>query len=151
MLPWPTLSNSSPRPWADKLATMSWTLLLGGEEGGAVEESYAVLDDELAEYLAGLDGFPALQALQSLPREGDTYLSNDVKESLGQEVAKLAARAKQRDLPEPPAWVGLEGTGDIRLGEPFGWEGLLDFLQRLEHLLFLAQRMGLGLQATGDS
>jgi hypothetical protein len=129
---------------------MSWTLLLAGEDGGAVEEAYAVLDDELAEYLAGLDGFPTLQALRDLPRYKETFLSNGMQEALGLEVAGVAARVKLRELPEPPEWVGLDGTGDIRLGEPFGWTGLLDFLQRVEHLLFLSRRMGLGLRAAGD-
>jgi hypothetical protein len=129
---------------------MSWTLLLAGKDGAAVEESYAMLDDELAEYLAGLEGFPTLQTLRNLPREQETLLPEEVWDTLAQEVAELAARAKRRNLPEPPEWVGLEGTGDIRLGEPLGWAGFLDFLQRLEHLLFLARRMGLGLQAAGD-
>jgi hypothetical protein len=129
---------------------MSWTLLLAGEDGVAVEESYAVLDDELAEYLAGLDGFPGLQALRELPPEADTPLPEETREALVQEVAKLAAQAKRREVPEPPEWVGLEGTGDIRLGEAFGWSGLLDFLQRLEHLLFQARQMGLELWAAGE-
>jgi hypothetical protein len=130
---------------------MSWTLLLAAEDGAPLEESYAVLDDELAEYLAGLDGFPTLQALRNLPHEQKTPLTEEVRDSLAQEVAELAARAKRRDLPEPPDWVGLEGTGDIRLGEPFGWSGLLAFLQRVEHLIFLGRRMGLGLQAAGEA
>jgi hypothetical protein len=130
---------------------MSWTLLLTGEDGGAIEEAYAVLDDELAEYLAGLDGFPKLEALGNLPREEETLLPKGTQEALGLEVAEMAARAKRREIPEPPEWVGLEGTGDIRLGEPFGWAGLLDFLQRVEHLLFLARRMGLGLRAAGET
>lgn len=130
---------------------MSWTLLLAGEDGGAIEEAYAVLDDELAEYLAGLDGFPRLQALGNLPRDQDTLLPTASQEALGLEAAELAAQAKRRELPEPPEWVGLEGTGDIRLGEPFGWTGLLDFLQRIEHLLYLGRQMGLGLRAAGEA
>ncbi|HEV7506958.1 MAG TPA: hypothetical protein VGS07_18855 [Thermoanaerobaculia bacterium] len=129
---------------------MSWTLLLAGEDGDAVEESYAGLDDELAEYLASLDGFPALQALWNLPREGKTRLPEEVQDALAQEVEALAAQAKRRELPEPPEWVGLEGTGDIRLGEPLGWSGLLAFLQRVEHLIFLSRRMRLGLWAVGE-
>jgi hypothetical protein len=128
---------------------MGWTLLLADEDGVPLEESYAVLDDELAEYLAGLDGFPTLQGLQDLPREVDTPLPERVREALAGEVVELAARARRREFPEPPEWVGLQGMSDIRLGEPLGWQGLLDFLQRLEHLLFLAPRMGLGLWAAG--
>ncbi len=129
---------------------MGWTLLLADEDGGLFTESYAGLDDELAEYLAGLDGFPALQALRDLPREEDTPFSEETREALSREVAELAARAQRRELPAPPDWVGLDGSGDIRLGEELGWPGLLDFLQRLEHLLFLARRMGLGLWAAGE-
>jgi hypothetical protein len=129
---------------------MSWTLLLAAGDGGAVEESYTVLDDELADYLAGLDGFPALQSLRNLPREEETPLPEELRDALSQEVEALAERAKRRDLPEPPEWVGLEGTGDIRLGEPLGWSGLLGFLQRGEHLIFLGRRLGLGLWASGE-
>ena len=129
---------------------MSWTLLLADAEGAPLEEAYATLDDELAEYLAGLDGFPALQALRNLPEEEDAPLGPEAREALAREVAELAERTKRRALPPPPEWVGLEGTGDIRLGEAFGWQGLLHFLQRLEHLLFLARRMGLDLWAAAE-
>ena len=129
---------------------MGWTLLLAAEDGAPLEESRTLLDDELAEYLAGLDGFPTLQALRSLPRETETRLPDDLRDSLAQEVEALAGRATRRELPEPPEWVGLEGTGDIRLGEPLGWTGLLTFLQRVEHLIFLGRQMGLGLWASGE-
>ena len=129
---------------------MGWTLLLADQDGGLLAESQAGLDDELAEYLAGLDGFPALQSLRDLPREEDTPLSEETREALALEVAELAAKAKRREIPAPPDWVGLAGTGDIRLGEELGWPGLLDFLQRLEHLLFLGRRMRLGLWAAGE-
>jgi hypothetical protein len=129
---------------------MSWTLLLANGEGAPLEESYATLDDELAEYLAGLEGFPTLQAFRDLPEEEDTPLGPEAREALAREVAELAEEAKRRALPPPPEWVGLEGTGDIRLGEAFGWQGLLDFLQRLEHLLFLARRMGLDVWAAAE-
>lgn len=128
---------------------MSWTLLLADPDGVPLEESYATLDDELVEYFASLESFPALQAFLHLPSDGETPLPAEAREALEGEIAELAARTKQRELPEPPKWVGLEGTGDIRLGEEFGWRGLLDFLQRLEHLLFLARQMGLDLWAEG--
>ncbi len=128
---------------------MGWTLLLIAEDGAPLEESHTLLDDELAEYLAGLDGFPTLQSLRNLPRE-ETRLPGDLRDALAQEVEALAARAKLRELPDPPEWVGLEGTGDIRLGEPLGWDGLLAFLQRLEHLIFLGRQMGLGLWVSGE-
>jgi hypothetical protein len=129
---------------------MGWTLLLTAEDGAPVEESYTLLDDELAEYLAGLDGLPTLQALRNLPQEEETRLPDDLRDALAQEVEALAARARRRELPEPPEWVGLEGTGDIRLGEPLGWNGLLTFLQRVEHLIFLSRQMGLRLSASGE-
>lgn len=122
---------------------MGWTLLLADEEGVPLQESYAVLDDELVEYLAGLEGFPILQSLRGLPRDEDRPLDKEAREALDREAAKLAERARRREVPEPPDWVGLEGTGDLRLGEEFGWRGLIDFLRRLEHLLHLARRMGL--------
>jgi len=129
---------------------MGWTLLLADPDGVPLEESYATLDDELVEYFGRLEGFPALQAFLHLPNDGETPLPAGVREALEGEIAELAARTKRRELPEPPAWVGLEGTTDIRLGEELGWPGLLDFLQRLEHLLFLARRMGLEVWAAGE-
>ncbi|HSS49784.1 MAG TPA: hypothetical protein VLX28_12650, partial [Thermoanaerobaculia bacterium] len=94
--------------------------------------------------------FPILQGLRNLPQEAETPLPDELRDILAQEVEALAARAKRRDLPEPPEWVGLEGTGDIRLGEPHGWSGLLTFLQRVEHLIFLSRQMGLRLSASGE-
>jgi hypothetical protein len=129
---------------------MGWTLLLAAEDGALLEESQTLLDDELAEYLAGLEGFPSLQGLRNLPREAETPLPVELRDSLAREVEALAARAKRRELPEPPEWVGLEGTGDLRLGEPLGWSGLLAFLQRLEHLVFLSRQMGLELWASSE-
>lgn len=128
---------------------MAWTLLLTAEDGAPLEESHTLLDDELAEYLAGLDGFPTLQSLRNL-RPEEARLPDDLRDALAQEVEALAARVKRRELPDPPEWVGLEGTGDIRLGEPLGWTGLLAFLQRVEHLIFLSRRMGLGLWASDE-
>lgn len=129
---------------------MGWTLLLADSDRVPLEESSTTLDDELVEYFGRLEGFPALQAFLNLPSDGETPLPAGVREALEGEIAELAARAKRRDLPEPPEWVGLEGTGDIRLGEELGWRGLLDFLQRLEHLLFLARQMGMELWAEGE-
>ena len=129
---------------------MGWTLLLISEDGAPLEESQTLLDDELAEYLAGLDGFPILQGLRNLSQEAETPLPEELRDALAQEAEALAARAKRRELPEPPEWVGLDGTGDIRLGEPLGWSGLLAFLQRVEHLIFLGRKMGLGLWVSGE-
>jgi hypothetical protein len=60
-------------------------------------------------------------------------------------VAELSARVERREVPEPPEWVGMEGTGDLRVGEELGWRGLLDLLQRMEHLLHLCRTLGLEL------
>lgn len=120
---------------------------MADEEGNPLEESIAVLDDELASYLAGIEGFPYLRGLHAMDRSEETWIDEGAREALEREVAELAARVKRREVPRPPEWVGLEGIGDLRLGEPFGWKGLLDFLQRLEHLLHLAGRMGLELWA----
>ena len=116
-------------------------------EGNPLEESIAVLDDELANYLAGIAGFPFLRGLPGMDRSEETWIDEEAREALAREVAELAARVERRELPQPPDWVGLEGTGDLRVGEQLGWQGLLDFLQRLEHLLHLARQMGLDLWA----
>jgi hypothetical protein len=122
---------------------MAWTLQLADSDGHLLTDSIATLDVELVEYLAGLQGFPVFQGLRDLQPTEETFIDEEVREAWKGEVAELAARVRRREGPEPPEWVGLEGTGDIRLGEELGWRGLLDFLQRLEHLLHLAERMRL--------
>ena len=119
-------------------------------EGNPLEESIAVLDDELASYLGGIAGFPFLRGLQGMDRAEETWIDEEAREALAREVAELAARVRRRKVPQPPDWVGLEGTGDLRVGEQLGWQGLLDFLQRLEHLLHLARQMGLDLWAVPE-
>jgi hypothetical protein len=126
---------------------MSWTLLMADEEGSPLQETFVLLDDELVDYLTRLSGFPVFQGLKSLDPVEETWIDAEVRGMLEGEVAELAARARLREAPEPPEWVGLEGTGDIRLGEELGWRGLLEFLQKLEHLLHLSRTMGMELWA----
>ncbi|HTG32285.1 MAG TPA: hypothetical protein VLB76_05095 [Thermoanaerobaculia bacterium] len=126
---------------------MSWTLLMADEEGTPLQETFVLLDDELVGYLSGLTGFPVFQGLRGLDPAEETWIDAEVRGMWEREVAELAARARKREIPEPPEWVGLEGTDDIRLGEELGWRGLLDFLQRLEHLLHLSRTMGMELWA----
>ena len=129
---------------------MSWTLLMADEEGTPLQETFVILDDELVGYLSGLTGFPVFQGLRGLDPAEETWIDAEVRGMWEREIAELAMRAGKREIPEPPEWVGLEGTADIRLGEEFGWRGLLDFLQRLEHLLHLSRTMGLELWALPD-
>jgi hypothetical protein len=129
---------------------MPWTLLIADEEGNPLQETFVLLDDELVDYFAGLEGFPVFRGLKRLDPVEETWVDAEVRGMLEREVAELAARAWRREGPAPPEWVGLEGTGDIRLGEELGWTGLLDFLQRLEHLLHLARGLGMELWALPD-
>jgi hypothetical protein len=126
---------------------MGWTLHLADEDGGILQESFAVLDDELVAYLHGVQGYPYLQGLKGLDPEEETWIDAEARESLEWEVAELAARVQRHEVPKPPDWVGLEGTGDIRVGEELGWKGLLDVLQKIEHLLHLARSAELELWA----
>ncbi len=130
---------------------MALTLQLADADGNPLAESWAVLDDELLAYLSGLDGFPALRKIGELPLEEETSIEEDDREALAREARELAVLASRRELPVPPDWVGLEGTGDIRLGEEFGWRGLLDFVRRLEHLLHLCRTMGMEMLALPDA
>jgi hypothetical protein len=126
---------------------MSWTLLMADGEGNPLEESVAVLDRELADYLGGIVGFPFLRGLRAMSPSEETWIDEEAREALAREVAELAAQVRRREVPQPPEWVGLEGTCDLRVGEKLGWQGLLDFLQRLEHLLHLTRRLGMDLWA----
>jgi hypothetical protein len=126
---------------------MSWTLLMADEEGNPLQETFVLLDDELVDYFAELEGLPVFRGLKGLDPVEETFVDAEVRGMLEREVAELAARVRRGEGPEPPAWVGLEGTGDIRVGEELGWEGLLDLLQKMAHLLHLARVMGMELWA----
>lgn len=119
------------------------------ESGRDFPELTTALEDELVEYLSRLENVPVLQALSGLDREADTLLDETLRERLWDEIAALGPRMQRRELPEPPPWVGLEGLDDIRVGEEFGWAGLVDFLSRLQRLLTLARKPGMALRAGG--
>lgn len=129
---------------------MSLTLQLADSDGNTLQESFVVLDNELLDYFSSLDGFPALRSFQNFDPLDDTPVDEELRTALDREVADLAARARRREVPEPPDWVGLEGLNDIRLGEEFGWTGLLNLLQRMEHLLHLSRRLGMEVWALGE-
>jgi hypothetical protein len=120
---------------------MARILQLLDDRGEPVSDAALVVDDELADYLAALADFPALAGLRAYPAEAETRLELEERRALAAEIAPFAVRTRARDLPEPPDWVGLEGGTDIRLGEELGWRGLLHFLQQLERLLTLADRL----------
>lgn len=117
------------------------------ETGRDFPELTTPVDDELLDYLARLEGFPAFQSLGRLDREEETLFGEPLREGLREELARLAPLVQRRLLPEPPHWVGLEGLDDIRIGEEFGWAGLVDFLSRLQRLLTLARKPGTELWA----
>lgn len=119
------------------------------ESGHDFPELTTVLDDELLDYLGRMDDLPTFQALAKLDRDGDTFLDETLRDGLWNELAALAPRVQERFLPEPPPWVGMEGLNDIRVGEEFGWAGLVDFLSRLQRLLTLARKPGMELWASG--
>lgn len=110
-------------------------------------ELTTALDAELVEYLGRLEGLPAFQALGALDSEEDVLLDQALREGLWNELAMLALQVQRRLLPEPPPWVGLEGLDDIRVGEEFGWTGLVDFLSRLQRLLAMARKPGMEIRA----
>jgi len=118
--------------------------------GRWLEEAATVFDVELLEYLATLGALPHLtgmHALRRLDSSEDTQLDAALRAALQSDLETLAPRVRARDLPEPPAWVGLEGLGDIRLGEALGWPGLVDVINRLSRLLALAREPGVELWA----
>jgi hypothetical protein len=119
------------------------------QSGRDFPELTTVLDEELVAYLGHLEGFPAFQGLARLGREEDALLDEPLRAGLWDELAALAPQVQRRRLPEPPPWVGLEGLDDIRVGEEFGWTGLVEFLSRLQRLLALARKDGMTLKASG--
>jgi hypothetical protein len=119
------------------------------ESGHDFPELTTPVDDELLEYLARLEDFPAFQSLGRLDPEEETLLGEPLREGLWEDLARLAPQVQRRLLPEPPSWVGLEGLNDIRVGEEFGWAGLVEFLSRLQRLLTLARKPGTELWAGG--
>jgi hypothetical protein len=130
---------------------MAWTLLMADEDGTALAESSLIFDEEVVDYLSRLPGSPYLRGLKGLDRQEETWIDPEAREALAAEVAELSARVERREVPEPPAWVGMEGTGDLRVGEELGWRGLLDLLRRMEHLLHLCRTLKLELWMVPDS
>jgi hypothetical protein len=118
--------------------------------GRWTEEASTVLDEELLDYLAALPGVPALGSLRRIDPGNDTLLDEALRTALQADLEAVAPRVRSRDLPEPPAWVGLDGLADIRLGEELGWPGLVDILNRLSRLLALAREPGTELWAIGE-
>jgi hypothetical protein len=113
-------------------------------EGAVLSDAYLALDDELIDYLGGvaeLADLPAFARLSRCRELREWRIEAPERLNLANKLGPLAARVRERALPEPPAWVGLEGGTDIRLGEELGWSGLLRFLHELERLLFLAGRL----------
>lgn len=129
---------------------MSLTLQLADTDGNLLSESYALLDQELLDYLASLDGFPVLRSFRGVDPADETYLDEEVRVALAAEAEELERRVERREVPVPPDHVGLEGLGDLRLGEEFGWRGLRDFLRRVSHLLHLARTLGMEVWLLGD-
>ena len=119
------------------------------ENGRDFPELATPMDDELLEYLGRLEGYPAFRSLGMLDREEETLLDEPLREQLWEELMRLGPQVQRRLLPEPPPWVGLEGLNDIRLGEEFGWAGLVDFLTHLQRLLTMARKPGMALWAGG--
>lgn len=119
------------------------------ETGKDYPELVTPMDAELLDYLVQLEGFPAFQALGRLDREEETLLGEALRQGLWEELARLSPLVRQRRLPEPPAWIGLEALTDLRLGAEFGWAGLVDFLSHLQKLLVLARTPGSELWAGG--
>jgi hypothetical protein len=119
---------------------------MADDEGEPLQETFVLLDTVLVEYLSRLVDFPVLRNLKTLGRDEETWIDAEVRGMLEREVAELAAQVRRREVPEPPEWVGLE-DGDIRMGEELGWRGLLEWLQKVEHLLHLSRQMGMELWA----
>lgn len=115
-----------------------------------INELSTVLDEELMDYFARLNEFPAFQELRLLDPFEDTFFEPPRRLQLKTELAAMAPLVEKRELPEPPAYVGLEETGDIRVGDELGWPGLQEFLTRLHRLLVLAEHPDMELWAIGE-
>ena len=129
---------------------MALTLHLADTDGNLLSESYALLDEELLDYFASLEGFPVLRSFRGVDPADETFVDEEVRGILEAEAEELEGRVERREVPEPPDHVGLEGLGDLRLGEDFGWKGLRDILRRISHLLHLARTLGAEVWLLGD-
>ena len=120
------------------------------KSGMWINELSTVLDEELLDYFARLNEFPAFQELRLLDPFEDTFFEPPRRHQLKTELATMAPLVERRELPEPPTYVGLEETGDIRVGDELGWPGLQEFLTRLHRLLLLAEHPDMELWAIGE-
>lgn len=120
------------------------------KNGQWINEVSTVLDEELLDYFSRLNEFPAFQELRLLDPFDDTAFGMRQRQQLKAELTAMAPLVERRELPEPPAYVGLEETGDIRVGDELGWPGLQEFLTRLHRLLSLAEDPELEMWAIGE-
>src|SRR5690349_17487149 len=112
---------------------MALTFQLADTDGNLLSESYAILDDELLDYLASLDGFPVLRSFRGVDPADETFVDEEVRGALAAEAEELERRAERREGPAPP---GHGGLGDI--------------LRRISYLLHLARTLGAEVWLLGD-
>ncbi len=129
---------------------MAITLALQKPDVEFCQAPYALLDEELAAYLGTLSQFSALRSLADLDPYGESALSRSLREQLLLEARQLERLASEEGLPAPPELVGLEGTGDPSVGEPFGWKGLIAFAAALGRVLEAASSGQAEIVAVGD-
>lgn len=129
---------------------MAITLALQKADGDFCQAPYALLDEELAAYLGSLSQLPALRSLADLDPYGESALPRSLRVQLLVEAQQLEGLAAREQLPAPPEVVGLEGTGDPSVGEPFGWKGLTAFAAALRSVLEAASSQQIEVVAVGD-
>lgn len=129
---------------------MAITLALQKPDGEFCQTPYALMDEEVATYLGTLSQFSGLRSLADLDPYGELELPRSLRNRLLVEARDLEVLASKEQLPEPPPYVGLEGTGDPRVGKPFGWKGLVAFAADLRRVLEAASSQKVEVMAVGD-
>jgi hypothetical protein len=99
------------------------------------QEECVLLDEEIIEYISHLKGFPMLKQLGNFDPYDDTLISLSMQMGLKRELTEIIELAKNKNLPKPPDYVGLEGGVDVEFGEEFGWVGLVAFFKKLKQII----------------
>ena len=103
------------------------------------------------EYLDQFEEYPFVRKLCDTDPYGDTIYHREDCQALQLEIGALLKRAKQKDLPAPPELIVSETPGPRNPDdEPFGWDGSVEFLTRLNGLLEAAIKTDADLSVIGD-
>ncbi len=108
-----------------------------------------ILPHELQVFLARFEDSRTFQFMAGCDPYGDTPFNEGLLEELDIDLKHLLTDAQRKIGPAPPEFVDLEQS-DHTQGDPFGWEGLVKWIEELRSAIATARMDGGNLYALGD-